>query len=88
MTPEAIGTDSQICEEETATMQPKSTEDIDQEAVEEQQAPVPRVEFVAMDELQEGDEVVPAGLAVVVQVDHYIMLFLMGFGSLLNINPC
>jgi hypothetical protein len=34
MTPEAIGTDSQICEEETATMQPKSTEDVDQEAVE------------------------------------------------------
>jgi hypothetical protein len=49
---------------------------------------VPRVEFVAMDELQEGDEVVSAGLAVVVQVDHYIMLFLMGFGSLFNIDPC
>jgi hypothetical protein len=52
------------------------------------QALVPRVEFVAMDELQEGDEVVSAGLAVVVQVDHYIMLFLMGFGSLFNIDPC
>jgi len=27
-------------------MQPKSTEDVDQEAVKEQQAPVPRMEFL------------------------------------------
>jgi hypothetical protein len=41
-TPEAVSTDSQKREEETATTRPEPSEDVDQEAAEEQQAPVPR----------------------------------------------